>query len=90
MSLFEQVFSLFFCVIFGFGYCLLFYKFKFYLVLSKYKFFYNFIFHLIFSCLFFLGLIKINDGILHLYFLLFFLLGQGVFKISFGFWKCQM
>ena len=90
MILSEQVFSLLFCLVFGFGYCLLFNKLKKYLCFSKYKIIYNFIFYLILSCLFFIGIVKINMGTLHYYFFLFFLLGMGLYKISFGCFKCQM
>lgn len=90
MILSEQIFSLLFCLVFGFGYCLLFDRLKKYLVFSRYKIIYNFIFHLILSCLFFIGIIKINSGTLHIYFFIFLFIGMGLYKITFDFKKCQM
>lgn len=89
MILGEQIFSLFFCFIFGFVYYFLFYKLKRFLLYSKFKLFYNIIFNFVLAIGFFLGMIKINDGILSFYFFIFLILGFFVSRFIFG-TKCQI
>lgn len=90
MILSEQIFSLLFCVFFGFGYCFVFYIFKKFLLYAKYHILFNVFFNLIMSILFFIGIIQINDGTLSLYYLLFVLIGFLLFRLSFVTFKCQI
>lgn len=90
MILSEQVFSSLFCIFFGFGYCFVFYILRKYLFFSKYRAFLNAIFSLVMAVLFFIGIVKINDGILSWYYLLFILLGFLLFRLSFVTFRCQI
>lgn len=90
MILSEQVLSLLFCFIWGFVYYFLFYKFKRFLVFSKFNLLYNIIFNLTMSIGFFMGIVKINDGILNIYFLIFIILGFVLSRFIFGKFKCQI
>ena len=75
MILSEQVISFVFCFVMGFVYHFLFYKLKNFLFYSKYKILFNVLFNFIIFVAFFVGIVSINCGILHVYFLLFFVLG---------------
>ncbi len=77
MSLNIQIYSLIFSFVFGMLFSLLLkinYKFLF-VNRGRIQIFSNFIFLLDISLLYFLGLKMINHGILHIYFLIVFLLG---------------
>ncbi|MGN0992604.1 MAG: spore cortex biosynthesis protein YabQ [Bacilli bacterium] len=84
MILSEQVLSFVFCFVVGFIYHFLFYKLRNYLIYSKYKILLNGLFNFIIFITFFVGIVSINSGILHVYFLLFFILGfclsKGIFR----------
>lgn len=84
MILSEQVVSFVFCFVMGFVYCFLFYKLKRYLLYSKYNILFNILFNFIFVVSFFVGIVNVNLGIIHVYFLLFFVLG---FCLSLGIFR---
>lgn len=75
MILEEQVFSFLFSFIFGIVYCILFKKLSYYLIISKYYIVLNMVFNFLLFSLYFLGIIYLNGGFLHIYFLLFFVFG---------------
>lgn len=84
MILSEQILSFIFCFIWGFVYYFLFSRLKRYLLYSKYKILYNVLYNFIMLICFFIGIVNINGGILHIYFLLFFGLG---FCLSLGMFR---
>ena len=81
MILSEQLLAIFFCLMWGFSYILLFTYFKKFLCYSKYKLIYNIIFSFILTILFFIGIVKLNNGILNTYYLLFIFFGFIIFKL---------
>ena len=76
-----QIFSFLFCIIFGFVYGLLFKFLKSYFIYSKFSILWCILFNFV---MFFLGIVNINFGVCHIYFLLFFgfgcLLAMNVFR----------
>ena len=77
MSVVVQLLTIFFSFIYGFLYFVIFNRFKKYLVYGKTlnKFIYNGIYMSFSVFIYFISIVIINNGIIHFYFLLCFLLG---------------
>lgn len=85
MILSEQILTMLFSFCWGFVYLLLYKMFKRYFLFFKYKILYNIMFNIVLFNVFLIGLIRINGGILHIYYVLFVIFGFFAVNKTFAF-----